>query len=102
MRAAALKGTVMRAAALASFTVLYRHERHDAVTLWNEGRGTESGFQTLLLASAAALTLKLTRAAALGFVPNCLSLLTHHTTVKIHPKTDSQDPNTIYSEFRTF
>ena len=38
----------MSAAALASFTVFHRHQRHGAETLWNEGRGAESGFQRIL------------------------------------------------------
>ena len=52
--------------------------------------------------SAAALALKLMRVAALGSVPIRLNILTHHTAAETHPKTDSQDPNMIYTEFRTF
>ena len=49
MRAAALKGTVMSIATLAAYNNFHRHERRGAVTLWNEGRGAESGFQRLLI-----------------------------------------------------
>ena len=48
MRAAALRVTVMSVAALDPYTVIHRHERRGAVTLWNEGRGAESGFQRIL------------------------------------------------------
>ena len=102
MRAAALRVTVMSVAALAAYINLYRHQHRGAVTLWNEGRGAESGVQTVPLTSVAALTLKLMRAAALGSVPNRLNLLTPHTTVKTCSKTDSQDPNIISTKFRIF
>ena len=92
----------MSVAALDPCTIFHRLERRGAVTLWNEGRGAESGFQTVPLTSAAALTLKLMRAAALGSVPNRLNLLTPHTTVKTCSKTDSQDPNIISTKFRIF
>ena len=102
MRASALRATGMSAAALASFTDFHRHQHRGAETLWNEGSGAESGFQTIPLMSAVALTLKLMRAAALGSVPISPEQHKSHTTSKMHPKTDSQDPNMIYTEFRTF
>ena len=102
MRAAALRATGMSTAALASFTVFHRHQRRGAETLWNEGRGAESGFQTVPLMSVAALTLKLMRAAALSSVPISPEQHKSHTTSKMHPKIDSQDPNMICTKFRTF
>ena len=102
MRAAALRVTGMSIAALASSSVFHRHQHRGAETLWNEGRDAESGFQRLLIHERRGAGLKLTRAAALGSVPISPEQHKSHTTSKMNPKTDSQDPNMIYTEFITF
>ena len=102
MRAAVLKGTVMSAATLASFTVFHRHQRRGAETLWNEGRGAESGFQTILIHERRGAGPEAHGGHGAGRRPKTPELPKHQIMSKMHPKTDSQDPNMIYTEFRTF